>query len=127
MRRLGFCEERGTGIDKVIAQVEAFQLPAPLFEAPVGRATRATLFAHRKLSEMDRSERVRACYQHACLRYVSDQPVNNASVRERFGISNENIPTASRILRETRDAGLIFVRDPEAGTRNRTYLPFWAI
>lgn len=31
MRRLNICEERGSGIDKVIFQVEMFQLPAPEF------------------------------------------------------------------------------------------------
>src|SRR5208337_1323307 len=44
MRRFGVCEERGSGIDKVVAQVELYQLPAPLFEAPLG-FTRAVLFA----------------------------------------------------------------------------------
>jgi predicted HTH transcriptional regulator len=29
MRRVGICEERGSGIDKVVAQIEVFQLPAP--------------------------------------------------------------------------------------------------
>ncbi len=51
MRRFGICEERGSGIDKVIAQVELFQLPAPLFEVPDG-FVRATLFAHKDLRDM---------------------------------------------------------------------------
>ena len=34
MRRFRICEERGSGIDKVIFHVERFQLPAPLFEVP---------------------------------------------------------------------------------------------
>ncbi len=125
MRRLGICEERGSGIDKVVSQVEMFQLPPPLFEAPED-FTRATLFAHKNLSDMNRTERVRACYLHACLRYVLNQPMNNTSIRERFGISAKNSARASRILSEALDAGCIVIRDPEAGTRNRTYLPFWA-
>jgi hypothetical protein len=36
MRRFRICEERGSGIDKVVQQVELFQLPAPLFERPGG-------------------------------------------------------------------------------------------
>ena len=43
MRRFGICEERGSGIDKVVWEVEFFQLPAPLFEAP-GEFTKAVLF-----------------------------------------------------------------------------------
>lgn len=123
MRRFGICEERGSGIDRVIQSVEEHQLPAPLFEAPPG-ATRATLFAHKPLSGMDRGERIRACYQHACLCYVTSRPVNNASVRERFGIPDT--VAASRLLKEAVDGGMITVRDASVGTRNRTYLPFWA-
>ena len=32
MRRIGVCEERGSGVDKVVFQTEFYQLPAPLFE-----------------------------------------------------------------------------------------------
>lgn len=125
LRRLGICEERGSGIDKVVAQIEVFQLPAALFEA-LERATRSTLFAYKSLSAMDKPERVRACYQHACLRYVTNQPMSNTSVRERFGIPRQNAAQASRLLSEAVAAGVIIVRDPESGTRNRTYRPFWA-
>ncbi len=79
MRRIGVCEERGSGIEKVVSAVEAEQLPAPLFESYEG-FTRTVLFAHKNLSEMDRAERVRACYLHACLRYRLRQPMNNTSL-----------------------------------------------
>ncbi len=125
MRRFGVCEERGSGIDKVVLEVELRQLPAPLFESP-SEFTRAVLFAHKDLSLMDRSERVRACYLHACIGYVEGRPVNNSSIRERFGISRRNSAQASRLLREALDEGAISIRDPESGTRNRTYSPFWA-
>ncbi|HEX7853743.1 MAG TPA: type I restriction-modification system subunit M N-terminal domain-containing protein [Sphingobium sp.] len=32
MRRVGICEERGSGIDKVVSETEAHQLPPPLWE-----------------------------------------------------------------------------------------------
>ena len=69
MRRMGICEERGSGIDKVVFETEFHQLPPPVFRSTDG-ATVATLFAPKALSEMDREERVRACYLHASLRYV---------------------------------------------------------
>jgi ATP-dependent DNA helicase RecG len=125
MRRFRICEERGSGIDKVVFQVELFQLPAPLFEVPAG-FTRTVLFAHKPLSAMDKADRVRACYLHACLRYVTREPMTNTSVRERFGIPEKNAATASRLLNEAVEAGMICVRDPSAGTRIRSYLPFWA-
>ncbi len=125
MRRFRICEERGSGIDKVVFEVELFQLPAPLFEKPDG-FTRTVLFAHKPFSAMDKADRVRACYLHACLRYVTRKPMTNTSVRERFGIAEKNASMASRLLSEAVKAGLIVVEDPEAGTRIRSYLPFWA-
>jgi len=101
------------------------ELPAPLFERPDG-FTRTVLFAHKPLKDMSRADRVRACYLHACLRYVTRQPMTNTSVRERFGIQDANAAIASRLLAEAVDAGLIVVDDPKVGTRRRTYKPFWA-
>jgi len=126
MRRFGICEERGSGIDKVITQIEAFQLPAPLFETYEG-STRIVLFAHKDLKEMERSERVRATYLHACLRYVLRQPMSNATLRQRFGIEEQNAAQASRILNEAIDDGMVVVQDSSVGTRSRRYLPFWAV
>lgn len=125
MRRIGICEERGSGVEKAVLALEEEQLPAPLFESYDG-FTRAVLFAHKDLSDMDRDERVRACYLHACLRYRVRQPMNNTSLRERFGMSGDHVDRASRLLREAVEDGLIVVRDPDVGNRLRTYLPFWA-
>jgi predicted HTH transcriptional regulator len=126
MRRMNMCEERGSGIDKVIKAVELFQLPAPRFEKAEAH-TKATLFALRKLSDMDRDDRVRACYQHACLRYVSNDLMTNTSLRERFAIARVNYSIASRIIGDTMDAGLIKRRDPESRSKKHAkYVPFWA-
>lgn len=125
MRRFRICEERGSGIDKVVFQIELFQLPAPLFEAPEG-FTKVTLFAHKTLNAMERRDRVRACYLHACIRYVMRQPMTNTSVRERFGIEEKNAALASRLLAEALEDKLIIIRDPNSGNKGRSYLPFWA-
>ena len=125
MRRFGICEERGSGIDKVIAAVELFQLPAPLFETPPG-ATRSVIFAHKDFRDMDRSDRVRAVYLHACLRHVMRKRTTNATLRQRFGIDKRNAAAVSRLLNEAVEAGRIVIEDQAAGTRSRSYLPFWA-
>lgn len=126
MRRLRICEERGSGIDKVVSEVELFQLPAPLFES-LEDFTRSVLFAHRSLSDMNKADRVRACYLHACLRYVMRQPMTNASLRERFGISEKNSSVASRLLKEAVEEEVIVIADTSVGIRVRSYLPFWAV
>lgn len=125
MRRIGICEERGTGIDKVIISIEAFQLPAPVFEV-TDHHTRVILFAYKKLGEMDRSERVRATYLHCCLKYVQNQFMTNPSLRERFGIEQKESFVVSRIIREAIEAGMVVNQDPSASRRLMKYLPFWA-
>ena len=125
MRRFGMCEERGSGVDRVVAQIELFQLPAPLFEAPNG-FTRAVLFAHKPLARMNKEERMRACYLHACLKYVMREFLTNASLRKRFGVKDENKSTVSRYIREAIEAGLIKPYDPGASRRTMQYVPYWA-
>jgi len=126
MRRLNICEERGSGIDKVVFQVELYQLPAPDFTV-VGNHTKAVLFGPRRLSEMDRNDRIRACYQHACLCFVSNRAMTNATLRKRFAISGENAAQASRIIRETLDAKFIKEYDPtNVSKRHSRYVPYWA-
>jgi predicted HTH transcriptional regulator len=125
MRRFRICEERGSGIDKVVFEVEYYQLPAPLFEVPEG-FTRSVLFAHKELKEMDRKERVRACYLHACLCYVSRKEMTNTTLRGRFGVKEHNRAAVSRIIREAVEDGAIIPADPGAAPKLMQYLPFWA-
>ncbi len=125
MRRFRVCEERGSGIDKVIDQVEANQLPAPLFEVPSG-FTRVVLFSHRKLSQMSKEDRVRACYLHSCLKWVMRNFLTNGSLRARFGVDEKNKATVSRYIREAVEAGVIKPFDEDAARKLMKYVPYWA-
>ena len=125
MRRVGVCEERGSGVDKVVFQTEFYQLPAPLFET-TDEHTRAVLFAYREFKEMDKADRIRACYLHACLRYVQRDYMTNTTLRERFGIDEKNSSMVSRIIKDAIEAGLIRCHDETVGSRARKYLPKWA-
>ncbi len=125
LRRIGICEERGSGVDKVVFQTEFYQLPAPLFEQTESH-TRAVLFSHKGLRAMDKEDRIRACYLHCCLKYVNRDIMNNTSVRERFGIEEHNKAQATRIINLALDAEVIRPYDPDAGVRNKRYIPYWA-
>jgi len=125
MRLAGICEERGSGVDKVVAAVERLQLPAPLFEQPEG-FTRAVLFSHKPFREMTRAERTHACYLHACLRHVERDPMTNASFRARLGISEPNKAMASRIIADALKDGRIRPADPHQGKKYAKYVPHWA-
>lgn len=126
MRRINLCEERGSGIDKVISAVELFQLPPPDFKV-VDDNTIAVLYSIKKLNEMTQEERIRACYQHACLQLVGNEEMTNASVRKRFGIEPQNYATASRIIADTIKRGLVKYSDPNnKSKKHSSYIPFWA-
>ena len=50
---------------------------------------------------MDKSDKTRACYQHASLRYIQRDNMTNTSLRERFDIDKKNISMVSKIINET--------------------------
>jgi ATP-dependent DNA helicase RecG len=125
LRRIGICEERGSGIDKVVFETEVYQLPAPAFEV-TPEHTRAVLFGHKEFKNMDKEERIRACYLHCCLKYVNREPMNNTSLRERLGVDEKNSAMISRIIKLATDVGVIRPYDPDAGTKAMRYVPFWA-
>ena len=126
MRQFRICEQRGSGIDEVMRQVESAKLPAPDIQVS-NEATVAILFARKTLTMLDKDERVRACHWHACLRYATSQPTNNRSIRERFGISTNRPAQATRLLNEAVAEGKLVIADPSVGNKSRAYLPSWAI
>ena len=76
---------------------------------------------------MDAGERVRACYQHACLQYVSDKRMTNESLRNRLGIKQQSYSLASRIIRDAIEEKMIKPRGEAIGAgKSANYLPFWA-
>jgi ATP-dependent DNA helicase RecG len=126
MRRLGVCEAKGSGIDRVIFNAELYQLPAPNIH--VGNVmTGVTMYAHKDFKNMDRTERIRACYQHCCLRHVMNEKMTNQTLRERFNLPETKTESISRVIRDTLDAERIKPADPSVtSTRYRSYIPDWA-
>ncbi len=126
MRRVNICEERGSGIDKVIQAVELFQLPAPEFES-TEKHTRVTLFSRRSFQELSSRDRVWACYWHACLMQVSGTQMTNESLRKRLSLSDDKYNQASKVISDARQADYIKPYDPDnKSPRYARYVPFWA-
>ena len=125
MRRIGVCEERGSGYDKVVFETEFYQLPAPDIEI-YNDHTKVILYAHKEYAQMSKEDRYRACYLHACLKRVNREYMTNASLRERFNIDRKNISMVSRLLSDTCELGLIYISPDSTSDKNRKYLPFWA-
>ena len=126
MCRLRICEEKGSGIDKVIASIEAFQLP-PLDIRTGQVRTTLVLFSHRELKEMDRGDKLRACYQHCALSFILGKKMSNQSLRERFSLTNRQSDIASRLIGDAVDERLIKLEDPSSTSRRYAkYIPYWA-
>ena len=66
MRRMGFCEEKGSGLDKVIFNNELYQLPAINVIISEHR-TKVILYSYKTLNETDKKDKIRACYQQLVL------------------------------------------------------------
>lgn len=126
LRRIRICEEKGSGIDKVISYIELFQLPAPDFQVKQ-KHTKSVLYAFKMLNDMDKTDKMRAVYQHSCLRYVSNEKMTNQSLRGRFKIEEKNAAIASRMIKDALKIGVIKEDDPESKSRKYAkYIPFWA-
>lgn len=126
MRRMGICEEKSSGVDKVVRAAELYQLPAPDFHTGY-RRTVVTLYGPKDFEEMDRDDRTRACYQHCALKWVMSERMTNQSLRERFRLPESKSAIASQVIAATIEAGLIKPDEKVGGSRKYArYLPFWA-
>ncbi|MBI4025154.1 MAG: MloB, partial [Verrucomicrobia bacterium] len=126
MRRFAICEEKGSGVDKVIQAIERHQLPAPDFRAGFKRFS-VVLLAPRGFEVMDRNDRVRACYQHCCLKWVMSKRMTNQSLRERFHQPESKTVIISQIIAAAIEAKVVKPDETVGGSRKYArYLPFWA-
>lgn len=126
MRRVNVCEERGSGIDKVVHWSEVFQLPAPNF-IQEDNFLKVIMYSHKTLNQMDKNDKLRAAYQHCCLKYVSNEHMTNQSLRERFKVEPQNYSIISRIIADTIEEKLIKEFDPKNKSRKYAkYIPIWA-
>jgi predicted HTH transcriptional regulator len=126
MRRFAICEEKSSGIDKVVHAAESYQLPAPDFRT-THRRTVAVLFGPKNFEAMLRDDRVRACYQHCALKWVMGERMTNQSLRERFHQRESKTAIISQIITAAIDAKVV-KPDENVGTSRKyaRYLPFWA-
>ena len=126
MHKCGICEERGSGYDKIIEATAKNELLAPRIENQNNQFTKAVLFAKVPFEMTTKEDRVRTCYMQACLAYVNYEAVSNGDIRKLFGLSDQEMTKASRLIQNTIDAGLIKAVDPETAPRYKKYIPYWA-
>lgn len=126
MRRMHICEEKSSGIDRLVQTAEAVQLPAPSFQVGL-RRTIVVIFGPKPFEDMDREDRVRACYQHCSLKWVMSERMTNQSLRDRFHLAEAKAATVSQVISAALEAGVIKADEKTGGSRKYArYVPFWA-
>lgn len=124
MREVGLCEERGSGIDKAIIEIEKMSLPAPEF-FPSENSMRVVIFGPKKFNQMSKADKVWSCFCHCVVRWIRHDYMSNTTLRERFSLSDEEYQAASGVISDTRKAGRIIPADPDQGKKNARYIPYW--
>ena len=126
MRRFEICEQRGSGIDRAIKAIENAYLPAPEF-IKGDNYTKVFIYPKKTFAQMSKDDRLRACYQHCCLKYTEKESMSNQSFRERMGIEEENAAMVSRIIKDTVNSGFIKGSNPDSKSKKHAkYIPYWA-
>ena len=125
MRRLGICEEMGSGWDKMVISCEIHQQPAPqimLYED----STRVILYSEKTFNSLTLEEKIWACYMHACIKQIQGEQITNSSLRLRFGVPESSAGSISRLIKECVEKGIIKPLDPTTAPKHMRYTPYWA-
>ncbi|WP_299779485.1 RNA-binding domain-containing protein [uncultured Roseobacter sp.] len=128
MNQFNICEERSSGIDRLVETAEFFQLPAPEFLSSF-ESTTVVVHGPRRFTQMTADDKIRACYQHCGLKHVMREQMTNESLCRRFGFDDDSgKKTVSRIIKATVDAGLVVADPTVAGSRKYArYVPAWSV
>jgi ATP-dependent DNA helicase RecG len=125
MRSANHCESRGSGVDRAIWAIERAVQAPPLFAEADG-STVVTIFKNTNFAAMSKEDRVRACDQHATLRYIASDPMSNSTLRARLGLNKNQSSPASNVISDAIAAGKIRPLDIDQGNRFARYVPAWA-
>jgi predicted HTH transcriptional regulator len=125
MRLLGLCEERGGGLDKAIIQIESMNLPAPDFHASEN-SMRVVLFGPRAFGQLSKVEKIRACFFHCVIRWLTNDYMSNTTLRQRFSLKDEDYQAVSAVISEAIRLKRIVPAEAGQGRRNARYVPPWA-
>jgi len=126
MRRMGICEERGSGSTRWCSRPELFQLPLPLLEV-TGESTRARALRRqpRPLTKMDKEDRVPGLLPARVPQVREPRaPGRTRPVSRRFGIgAAEHCNCFTAESRRPLTPGVIAPVDPSRPRATAGYVP----
>ena len=124
MRRIGLCEELGRGWDRMIIASESECLAAPQIQI-YEESTKVILFSYQTFANLSMEDKLWSTYMHACVEYMENSALTNASLRERFGLPETGAGTISRLIKDAVSSNLIKPVDPTTAPRYMRYIPIW--
>ena len=124
MQKAGICEQRGSGYDKIITDIENNNLLAPEIIVD-NQCTSVSFKFYKPFEKPSKEELTQIAYNHTCLNYVNGKITNNSSLRKRLHLMDKERYKVSRIFQFAIDSGLIKIKDGTSN-KNRQYVPFWA-
>lgn len=87
---------------------------------------RAIMYMPKTFADMTPEERLRACYQHAVIQYLSNKSLTNTTLRERFKMHEKQRSMVSRLIKEAVELSLIKPKDLDSeSSKFAEYLPSW--
>ena len=125
MRHSGYCEDRGSGVDRAVREIELAALPPPLFST-VEHSTTVSAYVRKHFADMTPDDRVRACFQHAQLLHEKNQVLTNSSLRARFGLKETQMSQVSNVIRDCVASGKIKPMVEGQAPKSARYIPSYA-
>lgn len=126
MRNAGLVEQRGSGVDRAIFEIEKASLPPPLIEAVEG-STIVNIFMRKNFADLSSEERVRASFQHACVCYEANNLMSIGSLRSRFGLPPKQTPLVLTIVREAINLKRIRPVSDSLEDIHARFVPYYAL
>lgn len=121
MRLMGLCEGKGVGVDRIIDSAESMAIAIPRFEVE-NDYFKATLFAPQAFDKIDINDKIRATYQHTCLRYAKGDYMTDLSLAKRFRLDKGQNIEIIKLINNTLETKLI----KSNKSKPTKYLPYFA-
>ena len=84
-----------------------------------------TLWFEKPLKLLSLDQRNWTVYLHTVLRYLLNEPANNASLRQRLNLPESKSSTVSKLFRQTAEGGLVKPFDKHSSNKTKRYVPVW--
>lgn len=124
MKNLGLVDGQGHGWRKIVKELEFRNLPAPEIKIRKNSIT-VTLWFEKPLKLLSLAQKNWTVYLHTVLRYLLNEPANNASLRQRLNLPESKSSTISKLFRQAAEGGLVKPFDKHSSNKTKRYVPAW--